>query len=123
MRQEEIIVQRRQTIAFIAVDPVQIRFYRDLKKRNNRGGMDSAAGYPLYTNLQRMRFVRAKPRVESTTAGQTKRCYDRLIARHDADVRAGDEFEYQGEQWKVLKVLDRTYEIVADVELREQVSG
>jgi hypothetical protein len=118
-------MHRRQTAAFINVDPITLRFTRHTARRQANGGVKIEADGS--TPQQVVRFVRSilpknRNATESTSAGQQIRCYDRLVCFYYTDIKAGDVFEVEGEVFEVRKLLVRNYEIVADVELRENAA-
>jgi len=110
----ELILQRKNTVAYIEAAFADIVLHRRTPHKNERGGADIT---PTVLAPQRMRVLhgyvgrrleQAMPANQSM--GHVPFAKDVLIARWDADVKAGDWFMYNGAEFTVSYVFDNNSE-------------
>lgn len=121
MNQTELLMQRRQTTAFINADVLEVSLQRFAPVTTAAGG--TKRGAPATVPLQRFRLVPASMRTPTPTAategGQVPIFPYVLVGRWDADVQENDEFQLDGRWYQVRKVdPDRLVETRAGVDLR-----
>lgn len=118
MKPAELIVQKRNTKAFIEHDLRLVVFNRSTRTRNNRGGYDTTI-HP--TEPQRIRLVKSplprhKDAEQYTTQGPKTIRFDRVIAEIGVDMQAGDTFYTDDRTFLVSMVMDKPHEVEAVVE-------
>jgi hypothetical protein len=105
-----LIAERRQIDAIIGADPVEVVFMRSEKIPTPDNSFYWGPRTPVYkpgtqNDPQRVAMVPFKRRLTdmliNTEIGDVELVPYTLVCRHDADVKRGDEFELDGEQYKV----------------------
>lgn len=115
----ELVSQRRQTLGMIRADPTSIILTRHVKVPTSSGGFthtDAALAAQVF------KFVKAgMPQISHTptVGGVEQQTQDQLLGRWDADIKAGDTFEIDDDQYEIGEVSDLEYRKVAVVILRE----
>jgi hypothetical protein len=123
----EIKVRRRNLVAYIAADPVQVILTRYPRIDDGAGGWIKGAA--VIVPAQTMRLIPYKRRLskltDMVTPGEIPNVQYSLIARYDADVERYDEFELNGEALKVIgvepksKIPDMSDRLTILVEIRD----
>jgi hypothetical protein len=123
----ELIVQKRNTLAFIASAPVTVSLIRPQSEREeDRGGIRQLP--PITLDPQTFRINHAPPRRRrkenqppNASLGEIPFAKDNLMGRWDADVELGDKFTWLGVEYTVTYVFwDRTYETIANLGTTDQ---
>lgn len=117
MNQTELMMQRRQTRAFIEADASNIVLKRVTQSKTANGGFIETTIDRL---PQRMRIIRAGlPQTQVTTRaeGTLINTHDQLVAMHDAEMGVGEWFEAEG-RWEILEISSTEYRKVANLKLR-----
>jgi hypothetical protein len=102
----EILLRRKNLLAYIAADPQIIVLTRYPRIDDGAGGWRK--GTPVEVGPQTMRLVPYKRRLSSltdmVTAGEIPNAQYSLIGQYNADVERYDEFDLHGEWMKVIGV-------------------
>lgn len=117
----ELLVQKANTNAFIAVDPVDISLTRQPRTANGAGGY--RLGAPAAVASQRFRLVRQGNKGETGERtlldGTVVQVTHHLIGKFDADVQVGDRFSFEERNYEVVQVHSvGGYEVKAEVTTR-----
>lgn len=122
----ELLAMRRQVLAFIEAQPIQLRLQRPTWTDSAAGGR--IEGDPVQLAWQRFRLVPFKRRLTRQTVdtqdGDIPLTEYVLVGRHNADVQTDDYFEYSGRTYRVVgvepKSMDdaRTDRRVVELEVR-----
>lgn len=98
----ELAVQRRQTWAFLMKQGEWVRAERPNMVPTPSGGVEEVPP-PTILPVQRIALVRGTPggpeyggETARTDVGNVAKSRDRFMARHDADLKAGDRVRIQG---------------------------
>lgn len=114
----ESIIQRRMTQELINANPTMLRFHRTRTTRKANGGVEQV---PAGTTAPQRVFVsreKAGNKGSTTTSGVMDRQDVRLVAMPDADIKAGDTFEFEDTTWEVGHTVTKGYELYAVVHPR-----
>ena len=123
MNRAELIMRRRNVLAFIKADPVSIVLNRPSApvKTESGGYVRTAPGVSL--TAQQARIVQNKrrfnPGLVNSEAGEIPDTDYLLIATHDKDVQPNDTFEWRGENYTIVAIYGlRTESILATLSFR-----
>lgn len=123
MNRAELIMRRRNVLAFIKADPVSIVLNRPVApvKTESGGYVRTAPGVSLAP--QQARIVQNKrrfnPGLVNSEAGEIPDTDYLLIATHDKDVMPNDTFEWRGDHYRVDAIYGlRTESILATLSFR-----
>jgi len=123
----ELKMQKRQTLAFIGSAPITVALTRPVVERNeDTGGLRQVE--PLVLAPQTFRILHAPPRRRrkendppNASMGEIPFAKDTLMGRWDADIQAGDLFQFNGVDYSVTYVFwDRAYEVIANLATTDQ---
>lgn len=125
MNATELKIKRKNTVAFIRAQPVQVVITRETKSQNLRGGWDTepevlpAQTMRINHTLVGRRARQASPGDE--TFGSIPYSKDVLMGEWDADVRKDDTFTVDGVTYTVDYVYHtRDYETIANIQNTSQ---
>jgi hypothetical protein len=126
----ELVIQRKNTVAYIQAAFSDIVLHRRTAYKNERGGADIT---PTVLAPQRMRILhgyvgrRANQNAPNDDSmGVVPYAKNVLIARWDADVKRGDWFVENGREYQVDYVFsnNREFELLANItDTAEETSG
>jgi hypothetical protein len=107
LKSTELLLQRRQTTAWIEADAIELLLYREQTVKDGAGGRKKTWA-PL-PNPQRCRVIPARSRSTSLTyttlRGEVISSKDSLlVGRWDMDVNIGDQFHFGDSAWRVTYV-------------------
>jgi len=107
MNHTELVMRRRNVLAFIQADPVQIVFTRDGEPTKTAAG-GLVPGVPSVLPQQQARIVQNKRRYNNglvnSEAGDIPHTDYLLIGMHTLDVEVGDRFTWLGEHYEVTGI-------------------
>lgn len=117
----ELVVQKRNTRAFIEVDPVDVVLTRFSRVPNGAGGYRLSG--PVERASQRFRLVLQANRGDTGERllldGTANQVTHDLIGMPDADIAPGDKFVYDSRSYEVVEVFRvGGYEVKARVTTR-----
>lgn len=122
----ELQINRDNTAAFIAADPVELILTRVVKDEDGAGGYKNVKHQ--MPNSQRFRMIPSNDRMPEVIAsnGTYPRPEYTLLGEWDADLMEDDEFEFQEVVYKIINPVrpvhtDKAYERKGDVIRRERV--
>jgi len=107
MNHAELVMRRRQVLAFVNADPVQIVLQRPTGPiKSAAGGTVRGTSTPL--SPQTARIIPAKRRYDhglvNTEPGELPKTDYLLIARHTFDGRVDDWFQWRGDNYQIKGV-------------------
>jgi hypothetical protein len=114
----ELLMQRRQTLAYLKANPAEIVLMRQTPVKTAAGGRKKGASVALDPQMFRLEpFKRRLSHTQSQIVEGTVTLTSYvLVGRWDADVQRGDEFVYGGGRYKVESVEpERSFRTAADV--------
>lgn len=107
MNHTELVMRRRNVLAFIQADPVQVAFTRDSPPTKSAAG-GFLQGTPTTLPLQQARIVQNKRRYNNglvnSEAGDIPHTDYLLIGMHTLDVQVGDRFTWLGEHYAITGI-------------------
>lgn len=113
MNPTELIAQRRQTRGYIEADPSSIVLTRNERVKTETGGWrDQETLLPAQT----FKFLPASLAQQYTTpavGGRATVSQDQLLGVWNADIKAGDTFTHEGEDYEVQEISRLSYRIIA----------
>lgn len=116
MNPTEVIAQKIVTQSFIDADPDMIQLTRQVKVRNEAGGFTTVNPITLGPQKVKMIHLTPQPTQEVVTEGIfVKPAYDRFVGKVGCDAERGDTFEYEGENYEVVKVQRVEYETIVTI--------
>lgn len=122
MNQAELVMRRRNVLAFIQADPVNVVITREAAavKDNTTGGYDKGTISTL--TAQQFRIVQNKRRYNSgvinAEAGELPHTDYLMLGTYDNNLRVDDEFTSYGVNYKVKGIQEnRTESILAAIDM------
>lgn len=119
MNRIELLMRRRNVLAFIQADPISVIFTRQTKVKSNAGGYITTS-VPL-TQCQLGRIIPSKRRYAytgvNTEAGQIPFWPYILEGLHDMDIQVADRFTWDGQEYEVKSIeADREEKTIAAID-------
>lgn len=118
MNPGELIAQRRQTRAYIRSDTTSIVLSRSSRTKTGTGGFRDTKDDLPPQNFKLLWASLGQQFVTPVTGGQAKVLQDQLMAVWDADIKVGDTFTYDDEQYEVAEISKTEYRIIATLTSR-----
>lgn len=120
MNRSELVMRRRNVLAFINADPTDVIFSRVTRVATTAGSWVESDPTPLPSS-QRVRITDAKRRFTSplvnTEAGDIPLSPYILLGKHDLDIRVHDVFSWRGSDYKVIAIHpDREERVMASID-------
>lgn len=115
---EGIGVLREQTKRFIAENPIDIVFTRNVKTPDGAGGTTSA---PVSLEPQTVRVIQqasAQSSERRTVSGEMTTPDYKVLTEWDADIAMGDTFEWRNLDAEIVWIIDMPYERTAEIAVR-----
>lgn len=122
MNQVELVMRRRAVAWFIDADPVFIDIHRRLPAERNPDTGGYLPGLIDDLDTQKARIVQNKRRfnagIVNSEAGDIPHTDYLLLANHNMDFEAEDEFVWRGDNYKIIAIYGARHEsILATIDL------
>lgn len=115
----ELKMQRRQTNAFIAAKPIDVRLNRVDTAPNGSGGFTRLPPTTQPEQRLRLQDTNYQTPIRQLLDGEEVQPQFVLIGPYDADIQRGDWFFINGKKYEVVFVHENTsYEVKAEVVYR-----
>lgn len=115
----ETLMRKRVTLGYIMRNPTTITISRTVRLRNSGGGLTPQTPTILPDQIGRVvksALPRHKGAEMETSDGMETRDFDRLVLSGDADLVAGDVFQFDGSPFRVSKVLPHSWRLEGVIE-------
>lgn len=122
MNKIELLMRRRNVLAFIKADPVQIEFSRSAAPTTSAAGGRIKGAPPTTLPPQQARIVQNKRRfnngIVNSEAGDIPHTDYLLIGKHTLDINEEDTFLWLGTHYHVTGIhLNRTESLLASIDM------
>lgn len=115
LRPAELAIQRKQTCAFIAADPILVELRRATRTPDGAGGFQVGEPVSLSPQVFRMLPQEDGATARTTAEGETATPEYMLMGDSDVNVERFDEFQIGLRRFQIVYIDNRQYEIKAEV--------